>query len=101
MRTAPVALARLGDDKAIADLAVQVSLLTQGDPLAAEGCVLWCIAIDRAVREQRLDVRAGLPLLPVDRRRVWAEAIDLADVAHTSSPTCILSTTSPCDATRR
>lgn len=64
MRTAPVALAHLGDDHAIARSAVDVSALTHGDPLAGEACVLWCIGIDRAVREGRLDgVRDGLALL--------------------------------------
>lgn len=72
MRTAPVALAHLGDDRAIARAATGTSLLTHGDPLAAEACVLWCIAIDRAVREQRLDgVHDGLALLPRDRRGWW------------------------------
>lgn len=47
MRTAPVALACLGDDRALVHHATAVSLLTHGDPLAAEGCVLWCVAIDR------------------------------------------------------
>lgn len=64
MRTTPVALAHLGDDHAIARSAVDVSALTHGDPLAGEACVLWCIGIDRAVREGRLDgVRDGLALL--------------------------------------
>jgi ADP-ribosyl-[dinitrogen reductase] hydrolase len=80
MRTAPVALARLGDDEGIADLARRVSLLTHGDPLAAEACVLWCTAVDRAVREERLDgVRDGLALLPADRRADWSRWLDEAE----------------------
>ncbi len=79
MRTAPVALAHLGDDGAIARLATDVSLLTHGDPLAAEACVLWSIAIDRAVREGVLDVRAGLSLLGEGRRAFWADALDTAE----------------------
>lgn len=55
MRTAPVALAHLGDDRAIAASASAVSLLTHGDPLATEACVLWCIAIDRAIGEGLVD----------------------------------------------
>ena len=51
MRTAPVAVAHLGDDDAIADAAREVSRLTHGDPLAADACVLWCIAMDRADRK--------------------------------------------------
>jgi ADP-ribosyl-[dinitrogen reductase] hydrolase len=79
MRTAPVALAHLGDDRAMADAAMEVAALTHGDPLAGESCVLWCIAIDRAVREGRLDgVHDGLALLPGDRRAFWSDALDAA-----------------------
>ena len=77
MRTAPVALAHLGDDAAIARAATEVSGLTHGDPLAGEACVLWCIAIDRAVREARLDgVWDGLALLPDGPRGVLGPAPD-------------------------
>ncbi len=80
MRTAPVALAHLGDHRAIARAATQVSLLTHGDPLAAEACVLWCIAIDRAVREGRLDgVWDGLTLLAGDRATFWRERLTEAE----------------------
>jgi ADP-ribosylglycohydrolase/protein-tyrosine phosphatase len=86
MRTAPVALACLGDDEAIRRWATEVSLLTHGDPLAAEACVLWCTAIDRAVREARLDgVRDGLALLPADRRAFWAEKLEEAESAPPST----------------
>jgi ADP-ribosyl-[dinitrogen reductase] hydrolase len=85
MRTAPVALAHLGDDPAIARLATDVSLLTHGDPLAAEACVLWSIAIDRAVRLRVLDVRAGLWQLPEDRRAAWVQAIDAAEAQPPTS----------------
>jgi ADP-ribosyl-[dinitrogen reductase] hydrolase len=72
MRTAPVALAHLGDDDAIATAAHAVSELTHADPLSGEACVLWCIAVDRAVREERLDgVRDGLSLLPSHRASLW------------------------------
>jgi ADP-ribosyl-[dinitrogen reductase] hydrolase len=80
MRTHPVALACLGDDLAIAEHATALSLVTHGDPLAAEGCVLWCIAVDRAVRESRLDgLRDGLALLAPDRAAAWAGWIDEAE----------------------
>ncbi len=72
MRTSPVAVACLGDDRAMAAAAREVSHLTHGDPLAAEGCVLWCVAIDRAVREQRLDgVWDGLDLLDDEAAGNW------------------------------
>jgi ADP-ribosyl-[dinitrogen reductase] hydrolase len=68
MRTAPVALAHLGDDAAVARDARAVAALTHADPLAGDSCVLWCIAIDRAIRQARLDgVRDGLALLPEER----------------------------------
>lgn len=80
MRTAAVALAHLGDDRAIASAAVEVSALTHGDPLAAEACVLWCIAIDRAVTEGRLDgAWDGLALLPNDRAAFWRDRLTEAE----------------------
>jgi ADP-ribosyl-[dinitrogen reductase] hydrolase len=80
MRTAPVALAHLGDDTAIAEMARRVAELTHADPLAGDSCVLWCVAIDRAVREQRLDgIHDALPLLPAERRGDWADRIDEAE----------------------
>jgi ADP-ribosyl-[dinitrogen reductase] hydrolase len=80
MRTAPVALAHLGDDRAIARAAREVAALTHADPLAGDSCVLWCVAIDRAVREDRLDgVRDGLALLPESRRGDWQAALDAAE----------------------
>ncbi len=80
MRTAAVALANLGDDEAIAESAHAVSAITHGDPLAGEACVLWCIAIDRAVREARLDgVRDGLDLLPWERADFWRARLDEAE----------------------
>jgi ADP-ribosyl-[dinitrogen reductase] hydrolase len=76
MRTAPVALAHLGDDAAISHSARAVAALTHADPLAGDSCVLWSIAIDRAVRELRLDgVHDGLPLLPSERRGRWERAL--------------------------
>lgn len=80
MRTAPVALAHLGDDDAIAEAARQISSLTHADPLAGDACVLWCIAIDRAVREARLDgVRDGLGVLAGSARDRWATLLDEAE----------------------
>jgi ADP-ribosyl-[dinitrogen reductase] hydrolase len=82
MRTAPVALAHLDDDAAIAASARAVAELTHADPLAGDSCVLWCVAIDRAVRQGRLDgVRDGLALLPIERQAFWADALDAAEVA--------------------
>jgi ADP-ribosyl-[dinitrogen reductase] hydrolase len=60
MRTAPVALAHVGDPAAIVHAARAVSSLTHHDPQAGEACALWCLAIDHAVRTGELDLRVGL-----------------------------------------
>ncbi len=80
MRTAPVALAHLGDDDSIAEPAQAISALTHADPRAEEACVLWCIAIDRAIREARLDgIRDGLDLLTGAARGRWSSLLDDAE----------------------
>jgi ADP-ribosyl-[dinitrogen reductase] hydrolase len=75
MRTGPVALAHLGDTPAIVDAARAVSALTHNDPQAADACVLWCLAIDHAVRTGALDVRVGLPHVGAE----WAGLLDDAE----------------------
>jgi ADP-ribosylglycohydrolase len=82
MRTGIVALAHLGDVSAMAEAAVAVSALTHPDPDCADACVLWCSGIRTAVLEGTFDgVRAGLDLLPPERRAVWKERLDAAE-AH-------------------
>jgi ADP-ribosylglycohydrolase len=83
MRTAPVALAFLSDREACARAARQIASLTHADPLAGDSCVLWSEAIRVAVLDGRLDVEAGLDLLPQERRTRWA--LWLAD-ARTGPP---------------
>ena len=82
MRTGPVALSALGDDRLLCDSAAAVSALTHPHEDAVIACQLWCVAIDRAVRTGRLDgPRAGLDLLdPVARAR-WTAWIDEAESA--------------------
>lgn len=85
MRTAPVALAHLGDDVAIARSATAVSALTHGDPRCAEACVLWCIAIDRAITTGHpADVDAGLELVAAASRGQWAAHIEQARACRPS-----------------
>jgi ADP-ribosyl-[dinitrogen reductase] hydrolase len=81
MRTGPVALAHLGDPAAIVEAARAISNLTHADPIAGDGCVLWCLAIDRAVRTGELDVRVGLP----DVDAGWVAFIDEAERGEPSS----------------
>jgi ADP-ribosyl-[dinitrogen reductase] hydrolase len=80
MRTAPVALAHLGQDRHLASAARHISDLTHADPIAGDACVLWCIAIDRAIRQGRLDgIRDGITLLPADRQQFWEDHITEAE----------------------
>jgi ADP-ribosyl-[dinitrogen reductase] hydrolase len=80
MRTAPVALAHLGQDRHLASAARHISDLTHADPIAGDACVLWCIAIDRAIRQGRLDgIRDGITLLPAERQRFWEDHITEAE----------------------
>ncbi len=79
MRTGPLALAYPDDPRGLAMAADRYSRLTHGDPLAAEACVLWCEGIRHAVAHGDLaGVRAGLDLLPPERRGTWAAWLDEA-----------------------
>jgi ADP-ribosyl-[dinitrogen reductase] hydrolase len=84
MRTSVVGLAAIAHREATAQAARAIAALTHGDPLAGDSCVLWSEAIRVAVAEHRLDVRAGLDLIPAERRQQWslwiaeAEAPDAA-----------------------
>lgn len=49
MRTAPVALAHLGNPAALVEAAQNISALTHHDPRAGEGAALWCLMIRHAV----------------------------------------------------
>ncbi|MXP24385.1 ADP-ribosylglycohydrolase family protein [Gordonia sp. HNM0687] len=76
MRTAPVVLAHLDDRDRLAEAARLVASLTHADPLAGDSCVLWCEAIRVAVLDGRIDVFAGLDLLPADRADQWKRWLD-------------------------
>lgn len=79
MRTAPVALAHLGDPEAIVEAAHQVSALTHHDPVAGEASALWCLAIEHAVITGQLpDLGSVLVHLPPERHAFWAETITTA-----------------------
>jgi len=72
MRTGPVALAYLGEPDRITEAAREISALTHPHPLCGDACVLWCLAIDRAVRDGVFDLAGGLDRLPAERRDEWA-----------------------------
>lgn len=76
MRTAPVALAHLGDSDAIAAAARVVSALTHADPRAQEACVLQCLAIEHAVLTGVLDIAVGLRHVDAD---YWLPLLDEAE----------------------
>lgn len=82
MRTAPVALAHLGDREHLARAARLVARLTHSDPLAGDSCVLWCEAIRVAVVDGVLDVGVGLDLLPESRLSEWARWLDEASTSR-------------------
>ncbi|MCW2607332.1 MAG: hypothetical protein JWO60_2025 [Frankiales bacterium] len=82
MRTSPVALAFLGDPSALASAARGVSALTHHDPVAGDACVLWCLALDHAVRTGRLDVRVGLPHVDAASWLPLLEAAEQHEPSH-------------------
>ncbi|MDH6228156.1 ADP-ribosylglycohydrolase family protein [Streptomyces sp. MJP52] len=82
MRTGVVALAHLDDVHAMAEAAAAVSSLTHADQDCVDACVLWCSGIRTAVLDGGFGgVRAGLALLPAERRALWAARLDEAE-AH-------------------
>jgi ADP-ribosylglycohydrolase len=83
MRTAIVALASLHDRARTARAARQIASLTHADPLAGDSCVLWSEAVRVAVLEGRVDVDAGLDLLPGTRREQWRHWLEEARAAAT------------------
>lgn len=76
MRTGVVGLVALDDRAATAAAARAVAELTHPDPLAGDSCVLWSEAVRLAVADGRLDVHAGLDLLPAERRDAWRARLD-------------------------
>ncbi len=85
MRTAAVALNHLDDADAAARAAWAVSDLTHADPVAAEACVIWTLAIRHAVLTGTFDgVREALKHLKPERAEYWAGLLDAAE-AHDPS----------------
>ena len=77
MRTAPVALAYLHDELAMA-AARTISELTHTDPDAGDACVV--VRRDPARGpDRRARLRRGLGLLPADRRDLWVARIEEAE----------------------
>mgnify|MGYP003778155835 CR=1 FL=1 len=85
MRTAPVALAYLPDEEALAEAARSISELTHFDPEAGDACVLWCTAIRHAVLSGKLDVRVGLGYIDASRRDEWLLRFEAAESSQPST----------------
>lgn len=79
MRTGIVGLGAIDNRQATADAARRVAALTHADDRCVDSCVLWSEAIRVAVVEGRFDVRAGLDLIPKERRADWVAIIDEAE----------------------
>ncbi|PJJ73512.1 ADP-ribosylglycohydrolase [Diaminobutyricimonas aerilata] len=79
MRTAPVALAFLDDERGLAEAARTISRLTHFDPDAGDACVLWCLAIRHTVLTGQLDVRVGLGALGGEAAERWSLLLDDAE----------------------
>lgn len=69
--TGVAGLVALDDPRATAHFVSDVAALTHPDDRCVDSCVLWAEAVRVAVVEGRLDVRAGLGLLPAARRAAW------------------------------
>jgi ADP-ribosylglycohydrolase len=84
MRTAPVALAFLGDPEGCVQAAGAISDLTHYDERAREACQMWSCGIRHAVFTGTIHgVRIFLDQAPVSTRDYWSP---LLDVAETGSP---------------
>lgn len=79
MRTGVVGLVALDDPERTADAARRIAALTHAHPLCVESSVLWSEAVRVAVTEGRLDVRAGLHLLPETAHADWLARIEDAE----------------------
>ena len=74
MRTAPLALLP-GSEESVASAARQVSKLTHFDDHAGDACVIWTIAIRRAIETGELDIFGAVQLIPQERWAIWTERI--------------------------
>ena len=85
MRTAPVALALLGDPDGTATAAVAISELTHPDPEAGDACLLWCRAIQHAIEAGDFDPYIGIDLIPAARRDRWTSRLQEAQTADATA----------------
>lgn len=86
MRTAPVALAYLDDAEGCAAAAMAVSELTHFDPLAGQGCAIWCELIRRAVMGEDVSPIAAADEVLGEHEECAGEWGDLLDEAMRKPP---------------
>jgi ADP-ribosylglycohydrolase len=85
MRTGIVGVSALADADATAAAARAVAELTHADPLAGDSCVIWSLAVRRAVLDGTFDgVREALAWIPAERRDQWAAWLDEAEAGPPS-----------------
>jgi ADP-ribosyl-[dinitrogen reductase] hydrolase len=82
MRTAPIVLGYLHDPEGLTRAATAYSLLTHGDPVAAQACVLWNHAQRHAIGTGELDIRIGLAHLDADAAATWSALLDEAEAGE-------------------
>lgn len=90
MRTGPVCLPFLGDRNKIASRAREISDLTHPDGFTGDACVLWSLAIDRAITLRSAFTIGevyfgGIGHIPGERREFWQVTIGEA-MASTRPP---------------
>lgn len=83
MRTAPVAIAYLGDEAKMIEAAHTISRLTHPHADSLDACAIWCVAIRIAILENRLDINEAITraVEDPDRQAVWFSRIDVAEGA--------------------
>lgn len=79
MRTTPIVLGYLDDPAGLTEAATAYSLLTHGDPQAAQACVLWNHAQRHAILTGELDITIGLGELAPHDAQAWRERIEAAE----------------------
>lgn len=63
MRTAAVALAKLGNEQELVDTAIKTAMLTHADPRGAQAAAVWCLAIKEAIETESFTSQPDLEQL--------------------------------------
>lgn len=84
MRAGPVACGCFGakTEPEFAATARAISHLTHFDPETGDACVLWSLAIRRAILTGEIDVRPCTQHISADRRETWLTRLDEAERMH-------------------